>query len=155
MDLKKVDEVLNKYDENDRLKRRSALISILQDIQRDYNYLPKEALCRVSERLGIPLMEIYTIATFYTAFSLKPRGKHVVSVCLGTACHVRGGLEVLAAMERELDVKMGETTSDNKFTLKTVRCVGCCALAPVVMIGNNFHGKLIQPMIPKILKKYE
>jgi NADH:ubiquinone oxidoreductase subunit E/ActR/RegA family two-component response regulator len=144
-----VDEIIAKYNYRD-----SALIAILQDIQKQFNYLPQSLLRYVALRINIPLTRVYGISTFYKAFSLKPRGKHLIDVCLGTACHVRGGMNVMERLERELGVKNGETTYDEKFSLKSVRCVGCCGLAPVIVIDNEFHGKLNQEMIPKILARY-
>jgi len=105
-------------------------------------------------RMNVPLTRVYSISTFYKAFSLKPRGKHLINVCLGTACHVRGGMKILERLERELGIKNEETTYDEKFSLKSVRCVGCCGLAPVIVIDNEFHGNLTQEMIPKVLAKY-
>jgi len=134
--------------------RASALIAILQDLQKRFNYLPQELLRYVALRMNVPLTRVYGISTFYKAFSLKPRGKHLIDVCLGTACHVRGGMKILERLERDLGIKNGETTYDEKFSLKSVRCVGCCGLAPVVVIDDEFHGKLNQEMIPKILAKY-
>ena len=144
-----VDEIMAKYQ-----YQNSALIAILQDIQKQFNYLPQNLLRYVALRMSVPLTRVYGISTFYKAFSLKPRGKHLIDVCLGTACHVRGGLNIMERFERELGVKNGETTYDEKFSLKSVRCVGCCGLAPVVVIDDEFHGKLNQEMIPKILSRY-
>lgn len=143
------DEIMARYNYRD-----SALIAILQDIQKRFNYLPQGLLRYIALRMEVPLTRVYGISTFYKAFSLKPRGEHLIDVCLGTACHVRGGMNILERLERELGVKNGETTYDEKFSLKSVRCVGCCGLAPVVVIDDEFHGKLNQEMIPKILGKY-
>jgi len=143
------DEIMARYHYQD-----SALIAILQDIQKRFNYLPQELLRYIALRMDVPLTRVYGISTFYKAFSLKPRGEHLIDVCLGTACHVRGGMNILEKLERELGVKNGETTYDEKFSLKSVRCVGCCGLAPVVVIDDEFHGKLNQEMIPKILGRY-
>jgi len=144
-----VDEILACYGYNE-----ASLIAILQDIQKQFNYLPQNLLRHVALTMNIPLTRVYSISTFYSAFSLKPRGKHLIDVCLGTACHVRGGLNVMERLERELGIKNGETTYDEKFSLKSVRCVGCCGLAPVVVIDDEFHGKLVQEKVPKILAKY-
>lgn len=143
------DEIMARYQYRD-----AALIAILQDIQKRFNYLPQNLLRYVALRMNVPLTRVYSISTFYKAFSLKPRGKHLINVCLGTACHVRGGLKIMERLERELGIKNEETTYDEKFSLKSVRCVGCCGLAPVIMIDNEFHGNLTQEMIPKILAKY-
>ncbi|MGQ9629266.1 MAG: NADH-quinone oxidoreductase subunit NuoE [bacterium] len=149
MDLAKVDEIIDSYRGQD-----GTLISILQDIQAEYYYLPKEALERVSNRLDLPLSQVYSVSTFYTAFSLRPRGRHSIKVCLGTACHVKGAGLILGRLERDLGVKAGETTPDRQFTLETVRCVGCCSLAPVIMVDSTAHGRLKQDSLPKILKMY-
>jgi len=131
------------------------LIPILQDIQANFYYLPKEALIQVSEAMDIPLSRIYSVATFFKAFSLEPRGRHMVSVCLGTACHVRGAPKVLEQIERNLKISRGETTSDFKFTLETVNCMGCCALGPVVRIDGKYFGEINAGKVDSILNKYE
>lgn len=133
----------------------SRLVGILQDIQRELRYLPRDALRHVAERLNIPLPRVYSVATFYKAFSLKPRGRHTVSVCLGTACHVQGGVGILEKLERELGVGTGEMTYDERFSLESVRCVGCCGLAPVFVVDEDFHGKMTQDKVASILEKYE
>jgi NADH:ubiquinone oxidoreductase subunit E len=143
------DEIMARYQFRD-----AALIAILQDIQKRFNYLPQNLLRYVALRMNVPLTRVYSISTFYKAFSLKPRGKHLINVCLGTACHVRGGMKIMERLERDLGIKNEETTYDEKFSLKSVRCVGCCGLAPVIMIGDEFHGNLTQEMIPKVLAKY-
>jgi len=147
--LGKVDEIMNLQG-----YEPSALIAVLQDIQKEMRYLPRDALRLVSARLNLPLTRVYGIATFYKAFSLKPRGRHLINVCLGTACHVRGGVKILEAFERGLGVEAGGTTPDERFSLETVRCVGCCGLAPVVVVDENFHGKLTQEKIPQVLSQY-
>lgn len=131
------------------------LIPILQDIQAKFYYLPKEALIQVSEAMDIPLSRVYSVATFFKAFSLEPRGRHIVSVCLGTACHVRGASKVLEQIERNLKISRGETTSDFKFTLETVNCMGCCALGPVVRIDGKYFGEINAGKVDSILNKYE
>ncbi len=118
------------------------LIPVLQEIQRTRNWLPPEDLQAVIRLLGVPPARVYAIATFYKAFSMKPRGKHVAKVCLGTACHVRGGVRVKEAIERELNIAAGETTSDKLFTLEAVNCLGACALGPVVVIDREYHGQM-------------
>jgi NADH-quinone oxidoreductase subunit E len=133
----------------------SRLVGILQDIQHEMRYLTHDALRHVAGRLGIPLPRVYSVATFYKSFSLKPRGRHTVSVCLGTACHVKGGVGVLEKIERELGIKAGETTFDERFSLESVRCVGCCGLAPVFVTDEDFHGKVTQDKIASILEEYE
>ncbi len=148
-DLQKLEGILKKYE-----GEPGALISVLQDINQEYNYLPKYALKFVAERLEVPLNQIYHVATFYTAFSLEPRGKHLIKVCQGTACHVRGGARVLNEIERQLGIKAGETSSDLKFTLETVNCLGACALGPVVVVDNEYH-PTTPADVDKLLKKYK
>ncbi|MCP2604826.1 NADH-quinone oxidoreductase subunit NuoE [Candidatus Aminicenantes bacterium AH-873-B07] len=146
----KVNSILEKYG-----IQKKALISILQEIQAEYNYLPQEALIRVSEALNIPLIDIFGVATFYKAFSLKPRGRHTITVCLGTACHVRGGPKIVEEFERNLGIKVGETTKDNEFSLETVNCLGCCAIGPVVVVDGEYHAKTTIGKVKTILKKYQ
>ncbi len=133
---------------------KGMLVSILQDIQAEYNYLPKEALVELSQTLGAPLSQVYSVATFFKAFSLEPRGRHLINVCLGTACHVRGAVRVLEAIERELDIKASKTTKDLKFTLETVNCVGCCALGPVVIIDGEYYGQMKTDKVRALLENY-
>ena len=123
---KTVKDIIKKYDGD-----KTAMIAILQDVQEELRYLPKEALSLISKKMEVPLTRIYEIATFYNAFSLKPRGKYLVEICLGTACHVQGGANLLDRLERDLAIPSGETTPDKMFTLEEVRCLGCCSLAPV------------------------
>jgi NADH:ubiquinone oxidoreductase subunit E len=131
------------------------LIAILLEIQDAYHYLPPESLRSVADALGMPLIDIIGVATFYRAFSLTPRGKHTCLVCMGTACHVRGGPKILDEFERQLDVKSGDTTKDGQFTLETVACLGCCAIGPVVVIGETYHGHATIRKVGSILKKYQ
>jgi len=133
---------------------KSALIAVLQDIQEEYKYLPKDALKLVGEELNIPASRIYEVATFYNTFSLNPRGRYLVEVCAGTACHVQGASRLMDRLQRDLEIKCGQTTKDNMFTLEEVRCLGCCSLAPVVRIGGNIHPYLTQDEIPRILRNY-
>lgn len=133
---------------------KKALIAILQDIQSECHYLPQEALKIVSKTLGIPLIDVIGLATFYRAFSLKPRGKHLVTVCLGTACHVRGGPKILDEFEKKLGIKASETTKDNLFTLETVNCLGACALGPIAVIDGNYFGQMKIRTVDKLIKKY-
>ena len=144
-----VDEIIRHYGGSP-----DSLISILQDIQSEYNYLPEDALRQVAKRLALPLIQVYGVATFFKAFSLKPRGKHLCSVCLGTACHVRGASGVLDETERQLGVKSGETTEDMRFTLESVNCVGACALGPIVVVDGKYYGQMNAGRIKKMLSKY-
>jgi len=144
-----VESILDNYQRD-----KGMLVSILQDIQAEYNYLPKEALVEVSQILGAPLSQVYSVATFFKAFSLEPRGRHLINVCLGTACHVRGAVRVLEAIERELDIKASKTTKDLKFTLETVNCVGCCALGPVVIIDGEYYGQMKTAKVRALLENY-
>lgn len=132
---------------------KRALISILQDIQAEFNYLPREALETVAKSLGVPMIDVIGVATFYRAFSLKPRGRHLVTVCLGTACHVRGGPKILSEFEKKLGVSPGETTKDNQFTLETVACLGCCAIGPVVVADGNYFAHTTIGKVGPILRK--
>ena len=144
-----VRQVLGKYDGD-----KSALIDVLHDTQSVIGYLPKEALEEIHKGLGVPLSRVYSVATFFKAFSLTPRGRYLINVCMGTACHVRGSDGVLAQMEKELGVKSGENTPDLKFTLETVNCVGDCALGPMVVIGEDYHGEMTPEKVADVLKNY-
>jgi len=145
----KVESLIKKHS-----NQRKALIPILRDIQEEYNYLPQEALISVSESLDIPLIDIVGVATFYRAFSLEPKGKHTITVCLGTACHVRGGPKVLEEFERKLKIMAGHTTEDNEFTLETVNCFGCCAIGPVVVVDKDYYAQTNIRKVDSILKNY-
>ena len=145
-----VESILDNYQHD-----KTLLVSILQDVQGEYNYLPREGLTRVSEGLGVPLSQVYSVATFFRAFSLKPRGRHSIAVCLGTACHVRGTVRILENIERELGIKRGETTEDLKYTLETVNCVGACALGPIVIVDSEYHGQMRTDKIRPLLEKYD
>ncbi len=131
------------------------MVSILQEIQAEYRYLPEGAIRDVSNGLGVPLSQVYSVATFFKAFSLKPTGRHLINVCLGTACHVRGGVRVLERMERELGVKAGETTEDLRYTLETVNCVGACALGPIVIIDKQYSGEMTPEKVKPLLERYD
>ena len=148
--MDRVDKIIDKYE-----CETGVLIQLLLEIQSTLNWIPPEALLRINKRLKIPVSEIYRVASFYTALSLKPRGRHIVRVCSGTACYVRGGPRILDSVERELNIKAGETTADGKFTLETVNCLGCCALGPVVEIDGQYHGKQTSSNVGKLLSSYE
>jgi len=145
----KVESLIKKHS-----SERKDLLPILRDIQAEYNFLPQEALILVSESLNIPLIDIVGVATFYRAFSLEPRGKHTITVCLGTACHVRGGPKVLEEFERKLNIMAGHTTEDKEFTLETVNCFGCCAIGPLVVVDKDYYAEINIRKVGSILKKY-
>ena len=146
----KVEAIVDNYQCN-----KGLLISIMQDIQAEYNYLPKEALIQVSQSLDIPLSQVYSVVTFFKAFSLEPRGRHLINVCLGTACHVRGGTKILESIERELGINSGKTTGDRKFTLETVNCVGACALGPIVIVDGEFSGQMATNKVKPLVENYD
>ena len=129
------------------------VISILEDVQAEFGYLPEAALRTVGKKTGRSLVDIYGVATFYRAFSLKPRGKHIVCACLGTACHVRGAPQVVEELQRQLTIKVGETTPDGEFTLETVNCLGACALGPVVMVDGHYFSKVDMAAVSDILNQ--
>ena len=145
----KVQEVLQKYQRDNSL-----LVDILQDIQTETGYLPKEVLEETARGLDIPISRVYSVATFFKAFSLKPRGRYLINVCMGTACHVRGAVRVMEKIEEELGIKRGETTPDHKFTLETVNCLGACALGPIVVVGEDYHGEMTPETVSSVLKNY-
>lgn len=130
------------------------LVSILQDIQAELSYLPREALMQVSQGLEVPLSRVYSVATFFKAFSLTPRGRHLINVCLGTACHVRGAVRILEGIERELGIKPGETAENLRFSLETVNCVGACALGPIVIIDGEYSGQMKTDKVKPLLEDY-
>ena len=134
---------------------KKALISILQDIQAEYNYLPPVALSVVSKTLDVPMIDIIGVATFYKSFSLEPKGEHQVTVCVGTACHVRGAPKILAEFERKLGIEAGQTTEDGKYSLDKVACLGCCAIGPVVVADNEYHAQTSVRKVDQILLKDE
>lgn len=145
-----VRSILEKYQ-----YKKEFLISILQDVQAVQYYLPKEALEQLSQALQIPISKIYSVATFFKAFSLEPRGRHLVNVCVGTACHVRGAVRVMEGIEREIGIGPGETDSDLKFSLEAANCLGCCALGPVMVVDGEYHGKLSTAKAVEVLRGYE
>ncbi|MCL5035993.1 MAG: NAD(P)H-dependent oxidoreductase subunit E [Chloroflexi bacterium] len=148
--IEKVDGIVEMYGSNP-----GGLIAILQDIQDEYRYLDREAIIRVAHDLKLPVSQVYSVANFYNAFSLAPTGKHIVSVCLGTACYVKGAGLILDRLEREMEIKIGETTGDRLFTLQGVRCLGCCSIAPVITIDGEIYGEIKQERISKILESYK
>ena len=142
------DRILERYPD-----KKGALLPILQDLNAEYRYLPEDALRYVSEQLAIPLAKVFHVATFFTAFSLKPRGRHTIKVCLGTACHVRGSRRVLDTFQKKLGLSPGETTPDGEVTLETVNCLGACALGPTVMVDEEYHPMTVS-RVDALLKKY-
>lgn len=148
-DLSVLSQILKKHQGQD-----DALISILQEAQEAYRYLPREALAYISRETKIPMSRIYGVATFYAQFYLTPRGRHTIRVCRGTACHVRGGNPVLEAAEEYLGVKDGQTTADLKFSLETVACLGTCFLAPVMMVNQTYYARLTPPKVGPILQQF-
>jgi NADH-quinone oxidoreductase subunit E len=150
MATQEVNRILKRYG-NDP----TDIIAILQDVQQTYRYLPKDVMESLSQKLDIPLSRVYHLATFFRAFSLEPRGKHELQVCMGTACHVRGAPRILETLERGLKVQAGETTPDLQYTLETVNCVGACALGPVVVVDGESKGKLNPQRAERLLKQIE
>lgn len=149
VDVSKIDAILEKYSPEQRW-----LIPSLLAIQSTYNYLPPEALQRVSERLQVPMIRVYQVASFYKAFSLEPRGRHIVTVCLGTACHVRGAERLVDQVGRVIGIKPGETSADDQFTLETVSCLGTCALGPVMVVDGKYYGNMTASKVERVFKKY-
>lgn len=147
MDTNKLESILDKHDRDP-----AALLAILQDIQAEENYLPKEDVKNVAKQLDVPLSRVYSLATFFSTFSLEPRGKHICSVCMGTACHVRGAPRLTESISRDFDVPVGGTTADMNLTLETVRCVGACALGPLVILDGKYHGNMTPAKLDRVMK---
>ncbi|MBN1635774.1 MAG: NAD(P)H-dependent oxidoreductase subunit E [Deltaproteobacteria bacterium] len=150
VDIKKVDEVISRYEKSDE-----SLLAILQDFQKEFLYVPEEGMRRLSELFDVPESKIYAMGTFYKALSLVPRGRHTIKVCTGTACHLKGANQIIDTVERELDVKRNSTTADGRFTLESVNCVGACAMAPLVVVDEDYHGQVRTSKIMDVLKKYK
>jgi NADH-quinone oxidoreductase subunit E len=146
----KVRSILDRYGHD-----RGLLVPVLQDTQAEFGYLVREALLEISEGLDIPLSQVYSVATFFRAFSLKPRGRHIINVCLGTACHVRGAVRVLETIEREAGIKPGDTSEDLRFSLETVNCVGACALGPIVIVDGKYSGEMKTDKVKPLLDSYQ
>lgn len=146
----KTEEVLRRWG-----AKPENIIEMMHDIQNEFNYLPNDILFEISKKANVPLSKIYNVATFYNAFSLKPKGKHRISVCMGTPCHALGAPKVVRAIENELKIKCGDTTPDMKFSLEVCGCVGTCGLAPVVVINEDLYGPMKIEGVPRLLKKYE
>jgi NADH-quinone oxidoreductase subunit E len=150
MDNDRIDQIIDKHG-----AEPSSLIQVMLEIQSENNWLPKAALDRISERLDVPLARILHIATFYKAFSLVPKGRHGIHICVGTACHVRGASRILDTVQTKTGIKPGETDLDLKFSLEVVNCLGCCALGPVMEIDGKTHGKMTPGETAEVLKNYE
>lgn len=150
MDNDKIDQIIDKHG-----CQAGSLIQILLDIQSENHWLPREALNRVSEKLQVPMSKIQHITTFYKSFSLVPKGRHEVHICMGTACHVRGAQRVLDTVQDQIGIKAGETDVELKFSLETVNCIGCCALGPVMVVDGEYHGNIAPSQIETVLKNYE
>jgi NADH-quinone oxidoreductase E subunit len=148
-DLSKLRLILDKHRDHE-----GVLIPVLQEVQKEYGYLAQEILHTIAKDLSLPLSQVYGVATFYSQFRLQPHGDNTIRVCHGTACHVSGAQEISAAIEKQLGIVSGGTTKDRKFTLDTVACLGCCSLAPVLMINEETHGRLTASKAKKVVRKY-
>jgi NADH:ubiquinone oxidoreductase subunit E len=151
IDVMELDRIIEEEYSNDK----ENLIMILQAIQRRYNYIPRPALTYLAAKLGLPFSKIYGVATFYSTFSLEPRGRHIISVCLGTACHVRGAERIRERIHETLCIADGQTTPDMRFTLESVRCIGCCSLGPVFKVDEDMHARIPTDQVVQILNSYE
>jgi NADH-quinone oxidoreductase subunit E len=150
MNEQRVDEIIDSYQAD-----RTCTLAILQDVQAEYKYLPREAIIQTARRLEVTLGEVYRMATFFRAFSLEPKGEHTIKVCMGTACHVRGATRVLEKVQDLTGIKPGETDLELKFSLETVNCLGCCALGPVMEIDGKTHGKISPAKTPDVINSYD
>jgi len=150
IDMNRVDGIIDRYE-----GERGVLIQMLLDLQSEFNWIPKEAIARISERMRIPKSQIYRIASFYKAMSLNPVGRHLIQVCLGTACQVRGAPKIMDRVKESLGIEEGETTPDMRFTLRRVNCLGCCAMGPVVVVDGDYHGRVTPSEVKDILQRYK
>ncbi len=150
IDWQKIDEIIEKYNCN-----REALLMVMQDISDIYNYVPPDVVPVLVDKLGVRESLVFSVATFYKTISLEPRGKYIINVCTGTACHVRGADKITDALERKLEINKGQTTDDLLFTLEAVRCIGCCASGPVITVNQNTHGGLDRSSAVKVVEEYE
>ncbi|MBS3809979.1 MAG: NAD(P)H-dependent oxidoreductase subunit E [Desulfobacterales bacterium] len=150
IDWQQIDYIIDKFNSD-----KESLLMILQDINEQYNFVPPECIPVLAQKLDVPKSLIYSVATFYKTISLEPRGKYIVHVCTGTACHVRGAEKIIDALEDNLQVKTEQTTEDGLFTLETVRCLGCCAAAPVIMVNKNMHAGLDRTSTLNIIEDYK
>ncbi|KPJ61215.1 MAG: hypothetical protein AMJ46_02610 [Latescibacteria bacterium DG_63] len=149
LDFEKLETILKEHK-----PAPESLISILEDVQDQFRFLPHEALVLIGSRIGVPASQVYSVATFYNAFSLVPKGRHLVSVCLGTACHVRGASEILAYLRKQMRADSSGTTEDLEFTIEDVRCLGCCSIAPVVKVDDEVYGHTTPQKALKVLEEY-
>lgn len=149
MQLETVNKIIQQHHAD-----KAALVAMLQDVQNEFSYLPQDALKHISRTVGVPLSRAYSLATFYSSFSLTPKGRHPIGVCMGNACAVKGAVKVLEKFERQLGIKCGCTTPDLNFGLEATRCVGYCGLAPVVTVGRDLHGKVSANKVAQIVKQY-
>jgi NADH-quinone oxidoreductase subunit E len=147
-DVTQFDRIIDRYE-----RLEESLLAILQDFQHEFHYVPEEGIRRLSEVMEVPESKIYAMGTFYKALSLTPRGRHTIKVCTGTACHLKGAPQILETLERELEVKRNATTTDGEFTLECVNCVGACAMAPLTLIDEEYHGQTRSSKIMDIVKK--
>ncbi|HOP08114.1 MAG TPA: NADH-quinone oxidoreductase subunit NuoE [candidate division Zixibacteria bacterium] len=146
-DFSKLPEIFDRYP-----SAPESLIAVLQDIQKEYNFLPCHALEETAKRLGVPLSKVFSVSTFYNAFSLNPKGEKVIRICVGTTCHIRGSKQIQQQLENLLKIKAGETTEDGKFSIEVVACVGACAMAPVVAVNDEFHGGVTVANVKRLVK---
>lgn len=149
MDFSSTYKILEKYPKEQRYT-----LAILQDIQREFNYIPRESLTILAKYLNTPLSKLYSMATFYKALSLQPKGENIIKVCDGTACHIRSSMVIIDEIEKLLHIKPSETTADGRFSLETVNCLGSCAIAPVIVINETYYGKVTPAMVKEILGEY-
>jgi len=147
MQIDRLEEILR-----GRERQSQQLVEVLQDVQETYGYVPEEVMCVVSERLTVPLIEVYRVANFYSSFSLRPRGRHLITVCLGTACHVRGAVRMLDEVRGQLKVRPGETTEDGLFTVERVNCLGACALGPIVVLDGVYHHHMTPGKLQRLIE---
>ncbi len=147
--LDRVNAIIDRY-----MEEQGALIQILLDVHQEYNWVLPEAAKLISDRMDIPITQVYRVASFYKALSLTPRGKHLVKVCLGTACHVRGGVGVMDRVSQIMGIQDGDTTKDGRFTVERVNCLGCCALGPIMTVDGEYYGKMIPEKVDGVLENY-
>lgn len=149
MEINNIETIIDRHGKDEK-----ALIQAMLAVQEEFHYLPEEALKLLSEKLNVPMIQIYQVAAFYKVFSLEPRGKHIITVCKGTACHVRGSNMLVDQVDRVLKIKPGETTKDLEFTLEEVNCLGCCAIGPVMTVDNKYYGNMSVSKVERMINKY-